>query len=140
MEKFQQYERVFKHFDENGDGKISPLELQRCVGTIGGELSLTEAEEAVQSSDSDGDGFLGLEDFVRFVEGGEQDEKVKDLQDAFKMYAMKGSECITPKSLKKMLSRLGESTSIGKCKQMIAQFDLDGDGVLSFDEFKAMMI
>ncbi|RVW90892.1 hypothetical protein CK203_028495 [Vitis vinifera] len=30
------YERIFKRFDEDGDGKLSPSELRRCVETIGG--------------------------------------------------------------------------------------------------------
>ena len=83
---------------------------------------------------------LDFEDFVRFVEGGEEEEKVKDLKEAFKMYEMEESGCITPKSLKRMLSRLGQSSTLEQCKNMIAQFDLNGDGVLNFDEFKVMML
>ncbi|KAJ0054313.1 hypothetical protein Pint_02964 [Pistacia integerrima] len=133
MKKNQQYERVFNHFDYNGDGKISPSELHQCVEAIGGELSLAEAETAVEFLDTDGDGVLGFDDFVKFVEGGKEEE-------AFKMYEMDGCGCITPKSLKKMLSRLGQSTTIDQCKVMIAQFDLNGDGVLNFDEFRVMML
>ncbi|BFG27089.1 hypothetical protein CerSpe_133630 [Prunus speciosa] len=138
MDKVAQYERVFNQFDANGDGKISPSELQQCVGAIGGELSLTEAEVAVEHLDSDGDGLLGLDDFVKFVDGGREEEKVNDLKEAFKMYVMDDG-CITPKSLKRMLSRLGESKSVDDCKVMISRFDLNGDGVLNFDEFKVMM-
>ncbi|KAK9271755.1 hypothetical protein L1049_002118 [Liquidambar formosana] len=83
---------------------------------------------------------LGLEDFVRFVEGTDEEEKVKDLKEAFKMYEMDGCGYITPKSLKRMLSRLGESKSVNECAVMIAQFDLNGDGVLNFDEFRVMML
>lgn len=139
MDKVTQYERVFNHFDADGDGKISPLELQACVGAIGGELSEAEAEAAMDYLDSDGDRLLGLDDFVKFLEGGREEEKVKDLKEAFKMYEMEGRGCITPKSLKRMLSRLGESRSIDDCKVMIARFDLKGDGVLNFDEFMVMM-
>ncbi|CAK7328287.1 unnamed protein product [Dovyalis caffra] len=140
MNKYKQYERVFSQFDENGDGKISPLELQQCVKAMGGELSIAEAEAAVEFSDLDGDGLLGLEDFVEFFEGGEEEEREKDLKEAFKMYEMEESGCITPKSLKRMLSRLGESKTIDECRIMISQFDLDGDGVLDFEEFKVMML
>ncbi|CAK9178258.1 unnamed protein product [Ilex paraguariensis] len=128
-------QRVFRYFDEDGDGKISPVELQSCLRTVGGELSWEEAEMAVQSSDSDGDGMLGLEDFAKLMEGGAEDE----LREAFGMYEMEGTGCITPKSLKRMLRRLGESTSIDNCKTMIRKFDLNGDGVLNFDEFRMMM-
>ncbi|XP_050230984.1 calcium-binding protein CML38 [Mercurialis annua] len=140
MNKTDQYQRVFNDFDENRDGKLSPQELHQYLGAIGGDLSIAEAEVAVKYTDSDGDGLLDFEDFVRFVDGGEEEEKVKDLKVAFKMYEMEESGCITPKSLKKMLSKLGQSCSLDECKIMIAQFDLDGDGVLNFDEFKVMML
>uniref|UniRef100_A0A5B7BS31 EF-hand domain-containing protein n=1 Tax=Davidia involucrata TaxID=16924 RepID=A0A5B7BS31_DAVIN len=141
MDKHQQYDRVFNHFDDNGDGKISASELQLCVASMGWELSLADAEAAVMYMDSDGDGLLGLEDFVRLLEGAAEEEKVKDLREAFKMYEMDdGCGCITPKSLKRMLSRLGQSKTIEECKVMIAQFDLNGDGFLNFDEFKVMML
>ncbi|KAK4370649.1 hypothetical protein RND71_010124 [Anisodus tanguticus] len=136
-ENSDQLERVFTYFDEDGDGKVSPAELRRCVKAVGGDLTEEEAEMAVRLSDSDGDGMLGLEDFSKLMEG--EKNKESELRGAFEMYEMEGSGQITPKSLKRMLSRLGESTSIDNCKAMIQRFDLDGDGVLSFDEFKVMM-
>ena len=132
-------ERVFTYFDEDGDGKISAAELESCVRTVGGEITPEEAQLAVESSDSDGDGKLGLEDFAKLMEASGEEEKNGELKDAFGLYALEGSECITPKSLKRMLSRLGESTSIDNCKAMIRKFDLNGDGVLNFDEFRVMM-
>ncbi|KAK4375855.1 hypothetical protein RND71_006532 [Anisodus tanguticus] len=136
-ENSDQLERVFTYFDEDGDGKVSPAELRRCVKAVGGDLTVEEAEMAVRLSDLDGDGMLGLEDFSKLMEG--EKNKESELRGAFEMYEMEGSGQITPKSLKRMLSRLGESTSIDNCKAMIQRFDLDGDGVLSFDEFKVMM-
>ncbi|XP_065878617.1 calcium-binding protein CML38-like [Euphorbia lathyris] len=141
MNKQHQYERVFDHFDENKDGKISPSELQQCVRAIGGELSQAEAEAAVKYSDSDGDGMLCFDEFVRLVDGGEEEEKVKDLKEAFRMYQLEGSEgIITPYSLNMMLTRLGLPSTIEKCRIMISKFDLNADGVLNFDEFKVMML
>ncbi|XP_061364648.1 putative calcium-binding protein CML19 [Gastrolobium bilobum] len=140
MDKVTQYVRVFNHFDENGDGRISPSELRQCVVAIGGKLSPEEAEAAVELLDLDEDGLVGLDDFVRFVEGGKEEEIVNDLREAFKMYEMEGCGCITPKSLKRMLGKLGECKSLEECQAMIARFDLDGDGVLNFDEFKVMML
>ncbi|KAL4378171.1 hypothetical protein GQ457_02G012360 [Hibiscus cannabinus] len=135
------YKRVFNRFDENGDGKISPAELQRCVKAIGGELSLVEAEVAVEGLDTDGDGLLGLEGFIRLVDEVGEEDKMKDLKEAFKMYEMEaGCGFITPESLKEMLGRLGECRSLQDCKLMIARFDLNGDGVINFDEFRLMML
>ncbi|CAN4120126.1 unnamed protein product [Withania somnifera] len=130
--------RVFTYFGENGDGKVSPSELRRCMKVVGRELTEEEAEMAVRLSDSDGDGLLGLEDFTKLME--EERNKESELIGAFGMYEeMEGSGYVTPKSLKRMLSRLGDSISIDNCKVMIKRFDINGDGVLSFNEFKIMM-
>uniref|UniRef100_M8D0T9 Putative calcium-binding protein CML19 n=1 Tax=Aegilops tauschii TaxID=37682 RepID=M8D0T9_AEGTA len=61
------------------------------------------------------------------------------LREAFRMYEMEGQGCITPASLGRMLGRLGTERGAGECHAMICRFDLDGNGVLSFDEFKIMM-
>ena len=39
-------------------------------------------------------------------------ERMKEFREAIGMYEMDGGGCITPKSLKRMLSRLGESRSV----------------------------
>lgn len=131
-------QRVFDYFDENGDGKISPAELQSCVTTVGSKLSMDEAEAAVKLSDLNGDGLLDFEEFQKLMETSGEEEDIA-LREAFAMYDMEGSGCITPKSLKRMLSRLGDSKSIENCRGMIRMYDLNGDGVLSFDEFRTMM-
>ncbi|XP_051115164.1 probable calcium-binding protein CML31 [Andrographis paniculata] len=141
----QLYNRVFSHFDANKDGKICAAELLQCLASIGAEMTPEEAAAAVAAMDSDGDGLLSLEDFLRIVEAAGEEEKTRDLKAAFGMYEESAGAggCITPKSLRRMLSRLGvgEKTAITveDCRGMIASFDLNGDGVLSFHEFVAMM-
>lgn len=132
--------RIFCHFDEDGDGKISPYELRKCMGTVGEELSEDEAEAMVELNDTDGDGLLGFEEFVKLVgDEEEEEEKGKSLREAFRVYEMEGEECITPKSLGSALARLGRPKSMEECEAMVRWFDLNGDGVISFDEFRAMM-
>jgi calcium-binding protein CML len=115
--------------------------LRSCITTVGGQLSIEEAEAAVSFSDMDGDGLLGFQDFQCLMAGSaSEEEKTEELRQAFGMYETEpGSGCITPTSLKRMLSRLGKSRSINDCKAMIRTFDLNGDGVLSFHEFSVMM-
>ncbi|KAK4256961.1 hypothetical protein QN277_006614 [Acacia crassicarpa] len=140
MKMAVEFERVLGYFDEDGDGKISASELRHRLGLMGGEILQREAEMAIEALDSDGDGLLSLEDFVVLMEGGgTEDEKMKDMREAFNLYDTEGTGFITPKSLKRMLSKLGESKTIDECKMMITQFDLNGDGLISFDEFVVMM-
>ncbi|KAG6747182.1 hypothetical protein POTOM_049563 [Populus tomentosa] len=135
MVNAREFEVVFRHLDENGDGKVSPSELSRRLGFISGEFLVKEAELAVESLDSDGDGLLGLEDLVRLMEAGGEEERLHDLREAFRLYDIDNCGFIRAKDLKTMLGRLGESRSIDECEVMINKFDLNGDGVLSFEEF-----
>ncbi|WMV17734.1 hypothetical protein MTR67_011119 [Solanum verrucosum] len=135
------YKRLFEHIDENGDGKISALELQLCVHLIGKDILLfEEAEAAIVAHDSDNDGLLDFGDFMRLVEdGGTEEEKERELKEAFRMYEMEGCGCITPESLMRMLHRLGEKRTVDECRGMIATYDINGDGLLNFEEFVIMM-
>ncbi|XP_020268309.1 putative calcium-binding protein CML19 [Asparagus officinalis] len=134
------FEQIFTRFDANGDGKLSPSELQCLLRSISQELSLEEAEAVVESSDSDGDGLLDINEFAKFVgDKSETEEEERELREAYEMFVMKEEGHITAKSLKRMLSRLGTSKAIEECMSMICRFDGNGDGVLSFDEFKVMI-
>ncbi|XP_042449862.1 putative calcium-binding protein CML19 [Zingiber officinale] len=141
VSKSSSLRQVFCHFDENDDGKISATELQSCMRSIGEELSHEDAVAVVESSDSDGDGLLGFDDFVRLVEGddGEEKEKEKTLREAFEVYQETGDACITPRSLRRALGKLGATKNVEECRIMIRQFDINGDGVITFDEFRIMI-
>nr|GLL16452.1 putative calcium-binding protein CML19 [Ipomoea trifida] len=130
-EKYRQYQRVFDYFDENGDGKVSAAELQQRMG---GAVRLEEEE-----TERWGEEGVSFEEFVMIVEEGSEEEKDRELKEAFRMYEMEGRDGITAESLQRMLGKLGEEKSIHECKNMIACYDLNGDGLLCFNEFKVMM-
>ncbi|OEL34083.1 putative calcium-binding protein CML19 [Dichanthelium oligosanthes] len=136
-----EFSRVFSAFDRDDDGKISAAELRLCMkAALGEEVSDEDAADLVASVDTDGDGLLSKEEFLKLVHlENEEEERCRGLKEAFGMYEMKGEGCITPLSLKRMLSKLGSHQEIDECKAMICRFDLNGDGVLSFEEFKIMM-
>uniref|UniRef100_A0ACD5WL97 Uncharacterized protein n=1 Tax=Avena sativa TaxID=4498 RepID=A0ACD5WL97_AVESA len=134
---------LFSSLDKDGDGRISAAELQVCMrATLGEHVPAEEAEALVASVDADGDGLLCEAEFLKlalYCDAEEEEERTRGLREAFAMYEMEGEGCITPASLGRMLGRLGNERGVGECRAMICRFDLDGDGVLSFDEFKIMM-
>ncbi|KAG2603383.1 putative calcium-binding protein CML19 [Panicum virgatum] len=136
-----EFSRVFSAFDRDGDGKISAAELRLCMrAALGEDVSAEDADRLVASADGDGDGLLSQEEFLKLVRlENQEEERCRGLKEAFGMYEMKGEGCITPLSLKRMLSKLGSHQEVDECKAMICRFDLNGDGVLSFEEFKIMM-
>lgn len=129
---------MFRYFDMDNDGKISALELRRYFNSIGEILSQEEAQEVIDELDSDNDGMLVFEDFVKLMES--KDGADEDLKKVFEMFEHeKGSGRITPKGLQRALTRLGDSKSFKECKAMIQVYDADGDGELDFNEFHQMM-
>ncbi|RZC75968.1 hypothetical protein C5167_000898 [Papaver somniferum] len=156
--KEDRFKEVFRYFDGDGDGKISSLELRSYFESIGEYLSHDEVQSVINDLDSDGDGLLGFQDFMVLMmkqpssppssngaSGSSTsvvvDDNVEDLKMAFEMYeAEKGCGCITPKSLQRMLNRLGEDKSYQQCVSMIQCFDLDKNGTLDFHEFHQMMV
>ncbi|CAO1947288.1 unnamed protein product [Urochloa humidicola] len=135
--------RVFAAFDQDGDGKISAGELRLCMKAATGEdMPAEDVRALMASADADGDGLLDEEEFVRLAAEAEEAEEDRRrwLREAFGMYEMEGSGCITALSLKLMLAKLGAHRDIADCHAMICRFDLDGDGVLSFHEFETMMM
>jgi calcium-binding protein CML len=136
---------VFASFDKDADGRISEAELRLCMkAALGEDVSAEDAEALVASADTNGDRLLDEEEFLRLVntEPEEQDddvERCRSLREAFGMYEVKGEGRITPASLMLMLDRLGSHQGIDECRAMIRRFDLNGDGVICFDEFKVMM-
>lgn len=134
-------QEAFHHFDGDGDGKISSEELRAFFVSIGENMSLMEAETAINSLDSDGDDLMDFSDFLRLMDCDRSgDHGLDDLRMAFEMFeADKGSGLITPSGLQQMLNRLGDPKSYQECEAMIQVFDLDGNGVLDFHEFQQMM-
>lgn len=130
---------VFRHFDMDDDGKISAVELRRYFGSIGEYISQEDAQEVIDELDSDKDGMLDFEDFVKLMDNKKEDDH-EELRKVFETFEHeKGSGRITPRGLQRALNRLGDSKSYNECVAMIQVFDVDGDGELDFNEFHHMM-
>ncbi|EES10843.1 hypothetical protein BDA96_06G095900 [Sorghum bicolor] len=149
---------LFETLDKDGDGKVSASELLGCAAA---ELDEEEAAAVVAVADADGDGLLCRDEFLGLAReaAASADQQAEDrrrcLRVAFGMFAADADggataaeQCITPASLQRMLGRLAVGAKqqqqqlaldLDECRAMICRFDLDGDGVISFEEFRVMM-
>ncbi|KAJ9163067.1 hypothetical protein P3X46_022781 [Hevea brasiliensis] len=149
---------VFATFDKNGDGFITKQELRESLKNIGIFITAKEVEEMVVKFDSNGDGLIDYEEFCLLCDyskaGGDQElgdddsgggkgraEEEGDLKEAFDVFDKDKNGLITVEELGLVLCSLGlkEGKRVEDCKEMIRKVDMDGDGMVNFDEFKRMM-
>uniref|UniRef100_A0A5B7BIF9 Putative calcium-binding allergen Ole e 8 n=1 Tax=Davidia involucrata TaxID=16924 RepID=A0A5B7BIF9_DAVIN len=142
LQDMEELKRVFSRFDVNGDGKISAREFADVMKALGSNTSPAEVSCMMEEIDADKDGFINLEEFSNFCKGSSSlggDGGVQELRDAFELYDQDKNGLISASELHLVLNRLGECCSVQDCFRMIKSFDSDGDGNVSFDEFKKMM-
>lgn len=133
-------ERVFNKFDSNGDGKISSSELAAIFASLSHPATADELARMMAEADSDGDGFISLDEFVDLNTAKvDPNAALEDLRHAFSVFDLDRNGSISAEELARVLRSLGEGVSVAQCKKMIDGVDKDGDGSVSFEEFKVMM-
>ncbi|XP_057768016.1 calmodulin-like protein 3 [Salvia miltiorrhiza] len=143
---------VFATFDKNNDGFITKQELRESLQNIGILAGEKDVEDMVEKVDFNGDGLIDFDEFCKLYEsmggaaevggGGDGDgDGDGDLREAFDVFDGNKDGRITVEELGLVLSSLGfsEGKKIEDCKEMIRKVDVDGDGMVDFDEFKKMM-
>lgn len=134
--------RLFKKLDQNGDGLVSPHELQWLLDTMKVSSSVDDLKYLTGKTN------LNFTEFLEFYGTITKEEKVtcddeseSDLFKAFEMFDKNRDGLICNEELMEALSRLGlwDDKSNMDVKSMIKAYDANCDGFLDFHEFKKMM-
>ena len=130
----------FKKIDKIGDGKLSKEELLEAYQeNMGFETALEEVEKIMKEVDVNGSGFI---DYSEFIMASAEKEKLlskANLDNAFTLFDADGSGKISAAELREILGS-GSHMPETVWNELIREVDLDGDGEISFTEFKEMMI
>ncbi|KAH6674060.1 calmodulin [Plectosphaerella plurivora] len=140
-EQYTDLKEVFKIFDRDGTGDISPLELQAAMTSLGLKPSLAEVKEMIREIDTDGDGQIDFNEFLDIMAspsrplGDSKDELVS----AFQVFDKDGSGSVSPSELRSVLISLGQKHTDEEIDEMVKHADLDGNGSIDYQEFVQLM-
>ena len=66
-------------------------------------------------------------------------EEVEELKAAFRLFDKNGDNTISTKELKHVMLAMGQEYTQDQIANMVAEVDVDGDGVIDFSEFLSLM-
>ncbi|KAK7404488.1 hypothetical protein VNO78_05418 [Psophocarpus tetragonolobus] len=126
--------------DSNGDGRITLKEVKEWLEKLG---MLIPEKELAQMIDANGEGWLDVDQFRQLYQSlmDMEEEHDEDMREAFNIFDQNRDGFITVEELHSVLASLGlkQGTTLHHCKNMILQVDVDGDGMVNFNEFCQMM-
>jgi calcium-dependent protein kinase len=141
-EEVKELEKIFKKLDVNKDGKLTKEELLNGCDVFFKDIpsKKEDLEEIFENCDIDGDGFIEYEEFLCAC----IDKKKLLCEDylklAFNFFDLDGSGTITLKELQTVLKGEGEyNISMDLIVKIVSEIDVNGDGKITFDEFKKFM-
>mmetsp|Transcript_33829 Transcript_33829/g.32943 ORF Transcript_33829/g.32943 Transcript_33829/m.32943 type:complete len:178 (-) Transcript_33829:46-579(-) len=135
--------KSFKTLDKNGDGKISKDELFEGYKQIYTHLPEDQIREEVdkffKNADFDGNGELEYSEWQVATINKRSILQEEKLKGAFELFDKDGSGSINANEIKEVLG-IGKKFGDEKIwNEIIMEVDVNGDGEISFDEFKLMM-
>lgn len=137
-----QLTKIFKQLDTSGDGLLSITELKKGYNKFFSDM-LTDAEfeDIMKIIDQDHSGQISIEEFLRITVNYENVVTDKNLKYAFEYFDKDHSGYLSPDEVKEILGLNGDSKKMmNVVSDIIKSVDLNGDGKISYDEFKKMMM
>jgi Ca2+-binding EF-hand superfamily protein len=136
-----QLKEIFKELDESGEGLLSKEELQKGFSKyFADDISEQEFEEIMKLIDQDDSGEISIEEFLRATMDYENLTTEKNLKLAFDYFDKDHSGTLSPDEIREVLGLSEDNEKSRKIvNDIIEEVDENGDGLISFDEFKKMM-
>jgi calcium-dependent protein kinase len=132
---------IFKKMDESGDGKLSFDELKNgWKKYFKDTISEIEFEHLIKDMDQDKNNFVEYEEFLRVTINSEILLTENNLNLAFNFFDKDKSGKLSLEEVKNVLGIVSDDPKNKEIvSKIIRDVDTNGDGEVSFDEFKVLM-
>ncbi|VDD76616.1 unnamed protein product [Mesocestoides corti] len=128
----------FYNMDVNNDGELSRAEIEQCLKES--KLPSSVADEFLDLFDADGDGRVTLDEYERALGLKEIPETtIEDWKRTFEEMDTDKSGYLTVTEIHEGLKRIGTNVPLKDIAELVNGVDENGDGVLTVNEFTALM-
>ena len=131
---------MFDLFDADGGGSIDVAELTQALVTLGISDTKDEIDRLVAQIDADGSGEIEFEEFVEVMHKlQEQRDSEAEMHRAF-LYFSNGHDRITLSDIRRVSIDIPDEQTEQYLAEMLTVADRDNDGVVTFQDFRNMMV
>ncbi|KAJ3777237.1 calmodulin-like protein [Lentinula raphanica] len=140
-EQVNEFKEAFSLFDKDGDGTITTTELGTVMRSLGQNPTDAELQDMINEVDVDGNGTIDFNEFLAMMEKKFKDtDSEEEIRQAFQVFDKDNNGTISATELKAVMESLGEKLTDQEVDEMIREADDDGDGMIDYKEFVAMML
>lgn len=144
VQQLNQLREIFARFDMDSDGSLTMLELAALLRSLGLKPSGDQLHDLLSNMDSNGNGSVEFDELVRTIlpdlkNNAEVLLNQEQLLDVFKCFDRDSNGFISAAELAGAMAKMGQPLTYKELTEMIREADTDGDGVISFNEFKTIM-
>jgi len=133
------YKAAFDCFDWTKSGTIPVKELQYAMRRAGHNPTDIEVQDMINKIDSDA-GTLTFKDFLSLLQMKSREMDIEiHFKDTFRAFSKDEDGCIPAEELKFVMTNLPGKVLGKEIEEMIKIVDRNGDGRISYSEFRVMM-
>ncbi|KAL6142285.1 hypothetical protein ACLB2K_060568 [Fragaria x ananassa] len=138
-EEVEDIKEMFKKMDTDNDGVVSIEELKSGLKNYGSQLAESDVQLLIEAVDTNGKGTLDYGEFVAVSLHLQRMANDEHLHKAFSYFDKNSNGFIEPDELRDALMEDGADDCTDVANDIFHEVDTDKDGLISFDEFVAMM-
>ncbi|KAH3853235.1 calmodulin-A-like [Dreissena polymorpha] len=140
-EQIEEYKETFSLFDKEGDGTISLRELGTVLRALGQHPTEADLNDLIGNMEVEGHTTIEFPQFLNILSKLIKDtDPETELTEAFKIFDKENTGNIACADLRRIMTTYGETLTDEEVEEMIKEADTDGDGIVDYAEFIAMVI
>ena len=139
-EQISEFKDAFDEFDTDCDGVISVKELGPLLQSLNQNPSKSEVLQMISEVDVDGSGKLKFPDFLLMMSSKLRDtDSEEEIRETFRFLDKSGNGFISTAELRHIMLNIGEQLNEAEVDELVRDADIDGDGVVDYQEFVDML-